>query len=233
MVSEKEVTMTNYTIGWIKLHRQLLEWEWYSDVNVRLVFIHCLLKANFEDKKWRGQEIKRGSFVSSYGNLAKEIGISVKQLRTSISKLEKTSEMAIKSNTKNTVFTIVSYCEYQSEDKPKVTPKADERHTEGKPRATTKEVNNKRSKEVNKIGSLDSDLNQLLQNWIEYRKEIKKPIKSQKTIDSLIETIKSRGFQDSKNVIDNSIQNGYQGLFWDKKPKEVSGYKSIRAQLKF
>jgi hypothetical protein len=46
-------------IGWLKLHRKLLQWEWYPDVNVRLVFIHCLLKANYEDKHWKGKLIKR------------------------------------------------------------------------------------------------------------------------------------------------------------------------------
>lgn len=45
--------------GWIKLHRKLLDWEWYSDTNCRLLFIHCLLKANFEDTKWRGVDIKK------------------------------------------------------------------------------------------------------------------------------------------------------------------------------
>ena len=40
--------------GYIKLHRKLLEWEWYSDTNVKIVFLHCLLMANHDDTKWRG-----------------------------------------------------------------------------------------------------------------------------------------------------------------------------------
>ena len=40
--------------GWIKLHRQILDWEWYDDINVKVLFLHLLLTANYEDKKWQG-----------------------------------------------------------------------------------------------------------------------------------------------------------------------------------
>ena len=36
--------------GWICLSRKLLDWEWYQNNNVKAVFIHCLLKANYEEK---------------------------------------------------------------------------------------------------------------------------------------------------------------------------------------
>ena len=38
--------------GWIKIHRQILEWEWYSDTNTFRVFLHLLLKANHKEKKY-------------------------------------------------------------------------------------------------------------------------------------------------------------------------------------
>ncbi len=97
----------------IKIHRSILNWEWYTDVNVRLTFIHFLMKANYEDKKWKGIHIPRGSFISSIGHLSAEIGISVRQLRTAIKKLKATNEITSQSSASNTMITVVSYDQYQ------------------------------------------------------------------------------------------------------------------------
>ena len=102
--------------GWIKLHRELLEWEWYRDTKVKAVFIHCLIKANFKCKKWKGIEIKRGSFITSYDNLSDEIGLSVQNVRTAIKKLEKTGELTRNSTNRFTLLTVNNYETYQSED---------------------------------------------------------------------------------------------------------------------
>lgn len=74
----------------------------------------------------------------------------------------------------------------------------------------TKEDNNK----LKDIG-LDSNSEELLLYWIGYRKQIGKPIKAEVTLIRLAQKIKRRGFEISKKVIDNSIENSYQGLFWD------------------
>ena len=60
--------------------------------------------------------------------------------------------------------------------------------------------------------------------FLEYRKEIKKPYKSTKSIRSLISQIEKQeqaiGSIAVIHVIDTSMQNGWQGLFWDKAPKK-------------
>ncbi len=102
--------------GWIKLYRQFLEWEWYSDNNCTRVFLHCLLKANHQDKNYKGVLITRGSFVTSYEIMCKEIGLTLQQLRTAMKKLEMTGEITRKSTSKGTVITICNYSTYQYED---------------------------------------------------------------------------------------------------------------------
>ena len=99
--------------GYIKLFRTLLDWEWYRNVNTKSTFIHMLLKANIEDVKWQGITIKRGSFVSSFSQLAKEIGISEKQVRVAINHLKRTNEVANYSTPKYTVFTVKNYDKFQ------------------------------------------------------------------------------------------------------------------------
>jgi len=100
--------------GFISINRQILSWEWYTDNNVKSLFIHCLLKANFKDKNWRGQLIKRGSLITSISHLSIELGLSIQQIRSGLDKLKSTNEITIKSTNKNTLITIVKYDEYQN-----------------------------------------------------------------------------------------------------------------------
>ena len=41
-------------IGYIKLHRQILHWEWYTDINTKTLFLHCLLISKSQINTWRG-----------------------------------------------------------------------------------------------------------------------------------------------------------------------------------
>ena len=100
--------------GFITLHRRLLDWEWYSDINTKTLFIHCLLKANWEDKNWQGVNVKRGSFITSNQSLSAETKLTIQQIRTSIFKLTKTNEINIQTTNKYTLLTIVKYDDYQN-----------------------------------------------------------------------------------------------------------------------
>ena len=63
---------------------------------------------------------------------------------------------------------------------------------------------------------LEKETKELFKTWLDYRKEIKKPIKSDKTKIALANKILKEGFKKSSEIINNSIECGYQGLFWDK-----------------
>ncbi len=102
--------------GWIQLHRKFLEWEWYEDNNTKVLFIHCLLKANHKDKKWRGKVIERGSFITSYAKLSQETGLSVRNVRTCLNNLEATREVTRQSTNDSTTLTICNYDTYQNAD---------------------------------------------------------------------------------------------------------------------
>jgi hypothetical protein len=99
--------------GWIKLHRQILEWEWYSDNNCFRLFLHLLLKANHKEKRFKGIELKVGSIVSSRDLLARETGLSSQQIRTALNKLISTNEITSKTSSQGTILQIVSYEKYQ------------------------------------------------------------------------------------------------------------------------
>ncbi len=101
--------------GWIKLYRQILKWEWYSDVNVCRLFIHLLLTANHKANKWRGIAIEKGQKLTSLKHLAEETGLSVQQVRTSILKLKSTNEITHRTTRQYSIISIVKWDDYQSE----------------------------------------------------------------------------------------------------------------------
>jgi len=138
--------------GWICLHRTLLDWEWYDDANTTRLFIHCLLRANHSDTKWRGIEILRGSFWTSLDTLKKETGLTASKLRTSISKLEKTGELASKSQAGGRMISISNYESYQGFDKPDSKEIAKESQSNDKAVTTNNNDNNENPvKNENKV----------------------------------------------------------------------------------
>ena len=136
-----------YIEGYIKLFRKLTVWDWYTDSVVKLVFIHCLLKANYKDKKWRGITIKRGQFVTSYPSIAKECGITVNQARRAISTLCNTGEITHKPQARFSVVTVVKYDLYQADHR--LNDSLEDSLTTGSPQQHKNIKNNKKYKKKN------------------------------------------------------------------------------------
>lgn len=101
--------------GWIKLYRRFLKWEWYQDGNTVRVFLHLLLTANYEDKRWEGIPIKRGQVLTGRVKLAKALGLTQDQIRTAIKHLKSTNEITTSVTRKYSLITICKFEDYQAE----------------------------------------------------------------------------------------------------------------------
>ena len=143
--------------GWVKLHRQLLDWEWYNDVNTTRVFLHLLLVANHKDNNWRGIEIKRGQRLTSVSSLASETHLSIKNIRTSIKRLKSTNEVASYSTAQHTVFTMVNYDLYQDE--------ANEVANKGQAKGKQGATNNNDKNDNNENKEILSLVNDVFAHW--------------------------------------------------------------------
>lgn len=186
--------------GWIKIHRQILEWEWYSDNNSFRVFLHLLLKANHKQKRYKGLELKIGTIITSRDILAIETGLSVQQIRTALDKLKSTNEVTIKTSSQGTIIEVVNYAKYQL-----VTNEV-----------TIKEPTNNQQVTTNKnVKKEKNEKEIILDSWIDYRKSAKKALTKQ-SIDSILVKMENYTNEQCKFVINNSIEQGWQGLFWDK-----------------
>lgn len=148
--------------GWIKLHRSLREWEWYNDHNARMLLVHLLISVNHEEKKWKGVTIKPGSMAFSWETLAKGVGITVKQCRVAMKKLEKNgqrngSEVVIERAGSFQIVTLVKWDKLQGQEKERAGKGQANGHQEGSERATTKEVKNKEVEERDGVSNPDDE----------------------------------------------------------------------------
>ena len=99
--------------GFIKIHRKILDWEWFTDDSTFRVFMYLLLKANWKDCKFMGYDIPRGSCVIGRKQIALELKMSEQRVRTSLNHLKSTNEITIKSTNRFSIVNIVKYSDYQ------------------------------------------------------------------------------------------------------------------------
>lgn len=121
--------------NFIKIHRKILEWEWWPDINTHRLFSYMVIKANWKDGSFKGIIVPRGSFVSSISRLSDETNLTVDEVRTALKHLKSTNEITSKSYSKFTVFTVKNYCLYQDspEQLPEQSPSKSQTDTEQSP----------------------------------------------------------------------------------------------------
>ena len=185
--------------GWIKIHRQIIDWEWFTDTTTFRVFLQLLLKANHKEKKYRGMVLKVGTIITSRDILAFETSLSVQQVRTALDKLKSTNEITIKTSSQGTIIEVVNYSKYQL-----VTSEVTNKQPTSNQQVTTNK-NEKKEKNEKEV---------ILDSWIEYRKSAKKTL-TQQSIKSILVKMENYTNEQCKFVINKSIEQGWQGLFWD------------------
>jgi hypothetical protein len=226
--------------GWIKLHRALKDWEYYEDHNATRLLIHLLVSVNYEDKKWKDTTIKAGTLVTSWQNLAHETGLTLKQIRLAMTKLERAGEtvrnVAGKGAGKWQAVTLVKWDKLQGSDDEVGQIKGQEkgRTREGK-RTPTKEVKNKEIKkeEINTnptnvelvlhtkfdfSGFNDFSLaSDLWKTWIDYKsaqhRDKFKTTQSEQMAINALQKLCRGDTAIAKQIIEQSMSNLYKGLF--------------------
>lgn len=221
--------------GWIKVHRKLVDWEWYNDINVKVVFLHLLLTANHKEKQWKGQTILRGQKLTSIEHLADDVGLTFQQTRTALKKLKSTHEIIIKTTNKNTLITIEKFNNYQFEidednkqnnkqfnnlitnnqqtNNKQITTNKNEKNDNNN---IKKEKNKKRKtfEEVLAENNCSEELEITVRDFIDMRKTIKKPMTS-KALELLFRNLeKLTNLEEEKiAILNQSIEHGWQTVY--------------------
>lgn len=136
--------------GWIKIHRDILYHEIWSDkpFSKGQAWIDLILLANHSDNKCmvgnNVEEIKRGSFITSELKLMDRWGWGRKKVQLFLKFLESESMIVRNANNKRTAITIVNYDVYQYQGTAKEQQKIN-RRTSKEHKQERKKCKNERS----------------------------------------------------------------------------------------
>lgn len=139
--------------GWVKLHRKLLEWEWYEDAHMVHLLVHLLLTATHEDRKYKGLTIRRGQLVTTIKQLADALGASETSTRRRMKRLKSGGFLTIKVAHNRTTITICNYDSYQMDKKECGGRTAEERRKSG---GRTAEAHNNRNNKKGRRSNEDN-----------------------------------------------------------------------------
>ena len=229
--------------GWIKLHRKLLEWEWYHKSEMVHLFIHMIFKANHKPAKWQGTQVNRGQFVTGRKVLAKETGISEQRIRTILGRLKSTNEITIKSTSRFSVITIRNYNAYNTKEiqcNQQSNPRSHQQSTSNQPAINHKQECKELKNEKNTTGTVEipkklktPEFLKAWEDWVQYRKDTRHKM-TQITKQMQLKKLSQFSPEKAIGVIEKSIEKGWQGLFPERsengKPNGVNKQHSFEQQ---
>ena len=205
--------------GFIKLYKKLQNWQWYKDSTTLHLFIDLLLDANYEDSKAGFQVIKRGQCLTSLKRIHENTGLTYQQIRTSLSKLEKSGEINKQTTNKYSIITINKYNDYQELNKQTTNKQQTNNNIkEYKEYKEYKEINNKESiskdipKKVEKKYFESLKVNTLFNEFLELRKKIK-AVNSERAIKTLVNKLNNYDEDTQYKMIENSIVNSWKDVY--------------------
>lgn len=225
--------------NFIKIDRKILKWEWWSDINTFRLFMYMLISAYWKDGNYKGKTIERGSFPSSISELSKETNLSVMEIRTSLKHLQLTGEITSKATNKFTIFTVVNYNLYQTDNKQdnkQITSNLTNNQQTDNILLTNsilKESKNERTEEIKEDKNMKKDitnviskkksyypddelLDEAFNEYVTMRNRIKKPICTDKALHRAMNTLEKLSGGDNDlavKILNQSVDHCWQGLF--------------------
>lgn len=99
--------------GYIKLHRKIIDWQWYDDPYILKTFMTLCVMANYKDGYFLDKKIKRGQLATSIRKLSTIMRMDKDAVNRCLKCLEKSGDIKIKRKPKFSIITICNYDLYQ------------------------------------------------------------------------------------------------------------------------
>lgn len=96
----------------VKLHDDWLEWEWWGRWPHHPLFEWLLIKARVYDQRIQGIAVRRGSVLTTWGEMQKAVGCSRGTLSRALRDLSECGEIITISDCQKTIVTVCHYEDY-------------------------------------------------------------------------------------------------------------------------
>lgn len=214
--------------GYIKLHRKLLENPIVcKDGDYLSIWIYLLLNATHKecDAMFKGKRITLlpGQLITGRKSIAKQFNINESKVQRVIKKLEIEHQIEQQTSNENRLITILNWDEYQKGEQQIEQRVNNERTTDEHQVNTNKNVKNVKNVK-NKTYSENFELNNAINDFIEFRKKLKKPM-TDRAITLFINTLNKLS-DDEKiqiEIINQSILKGWTSVYplKEEAPKQI------------
>lgn len=229
------------SIGWIKLHRKILDCFIWQDkpYDKARAWIDLLLLAMHSDKKMLIDDeiviIRRGEFMTSIVKLADRWGWSRNKVMRYLDMLESEQMLNTKRTTKGTLVSIIKYNVYQIRDMSNETPyetangTTDETPngtTDGTTDDTTDETQKKNNKNIKNDKKVrkepvvyypnDELLNNAFKEFVTMRNKIKKPLATKQALTRMMNKIEKLSGGDNDlaiKILNQSTDHCWQDVY--------------------
>jgi len=157
-------------MGFVKLPDSLPQWDWFDDKNTVYVYIRLILSAAWEERDYKGVNLKRGQLVISQRDFANKCSVSRQELRTILNRLIATHKITQTATSKFSVVTVLDYDCTTQKSTCKTTTK---QPTINPPSLYNTDIQNNRNTDSDKTGEAESDYN-FNSFWMLYPKKTAK-----------------------------------------------------------
>lgn len=145
--------------GWVRFYRKSMDSTVWKNPNIWFVWSWCLLKANHKNTKipFNGEDIElfAGQFISGRNKALEELPLlTSQQWRTAIDYLKSTNRIAVNSNNKFSIITILNWNEHQSDNHQSNQPVTNQQPASNQPVTTDKNDKNDKNDNLSEASSL-------------------------------------------------------------------------------
>lgn len=215
--------------GFMILPREIRRWSWYRNSKMVHMLVHLMLEAQYQDSSYMGIEIKRGQLVTGRKQLAVETGMSEREVRTCLERLQNDQQISIKTTNRFSIITVCNYdswqCVIKTDDQQTTSraPTNDQPNDHIQIINKDKEDNNKEkdSKESKKkkeeldFSIVAPEYLEIVQTWLQYKKEKNQSFKPTgfKTMYNKLIKLSGNNPETAKKIVEQSMSNNWAGLF--------------------